>query len=63
VSNERWRRAKRDLRGVFECPAVNTVVGSIETTLGEPDDIALNKRARPDGSKWAVPVEGLSGNL
>jgi len=63
VSEEQYKRARRDLGGVFECPAVNAVKGSIETTLGEPDDIALRKRARPDGDKRAVPMEGLAGNL
>lgn len=45
------------LIGVFECPAVETVVRGVETTLGEPGDIALFERAGADGLERTVPVE------
>ena len=51
------------LVGVLERPAVDAVVGRVETALGEPDDVAVFERARADGAEGAVPVQELPCHL
>ena len=51
------------LIGVLECPAVDTVEGSVETALWEPDDIAGLEATSAHGVKGTIPVKGLPGHL
>lgn len=52
-----------DLVRVLEGPAVNTVVGCVHVTLGEPSDVAILEGAGADGVEGAIPVEGLPSHL
>ena len=60
----RWggRRATY-LVGVLVCPAVDAVVGRVQTAFGEPYNVAVFETAGTDGVEGAVPVEGLFGHL
>ena len=49
--------------GMFECPAINTIVCYIQASLGKPSDVAIFKAARPHSLKGPVPVQRLAGNL
>jgi len=49
--------------GVFECLAVEAVVGGVESTFGEPGDVALLECTVLDGLEIARPAEGVSGGL
>lgn len=52
-----------DLIGMLESPSIDTVVGSIEASLWEPDDVTGREASRSNGLEWAVPMKGLPGHL
>lgn len=45
------------------CPAVNTVVRSIQIALREPSDVAVLKATRAHSMEGDIPVKGLPGHL
>ena len=49
--------------GVLVCPSIDAVIGSIQGTLREPDDVSCFKSSSPDTVEGAVPVQGFSRNL
>jgi hypothetical protein len=55
--------ANTNLVGVLECPSVDTVVRGVQTTLGEPDNVASLEPACTDGLERSVPMEGVSRDL
>lgn len=44
-------------------PPVDAVVGGVEATFGEPDDISGLEGTRTNGLEWAIPMKSFSGNL
>lgn len=44
-------------------PSVDTVVCSIETTFGEPNDVPVLEATRANGLEGAIPIEGVPGGL
>lgn len=56
-------RTKTDLVGVLVRPSVNAVVRRVETTFGEPGNVAVLETTCSDGSEGAVPVKELAGGL
>ena len=64
MSRITWNRDKTTyLVRILVRPTVNTVVRSVQTTLGEPDDITVLKRAGSDGVEWSIPVQEFVGPL
>ena len=51
------------LVGVLECPPVDTVVGSVETALREPDNIAVYEAACTDCLEGPVPMKHFTRSL
>lgn len=43
--------------------AIDTVVGGVQATFGEPRDVAGLETTCPDSVEWTIPVESLSGDL
>lgn len=58
-----WMAQEDHLIGVLECPAVDAVVGSIQTTLREPDNVTVLEAAGADGVEGAIPVKGFPCHL
>ena len=48
---------------MFESPTVDTVVGSIQGTLGKPGDVTFYKATRSDSVERGVPMQGFTGSL
>ena len=51
------------LIGVLEGPAVDTVEGGVQPTLGEPDNVASLETTSTDGVEWSVPVKSFACDL
>ena len=48
-----------DLVGMFVCPAIDTIIGSIQATFGEPYDITVLEAPGTNGPEWTVPIQSL----
>lgn len=57
------RKNKAHRIGFRVCPTVDAVVGSIEATFREPDDVSVLEAACPDGFERAAPVKHLIRGL
>ena len=51
------------LVGVLESMTIDTVVGSVQATFGEPDDVTGLETACSDCLEWSIPVKSFFGNL
>jgi hypothetical protein len=56
-------KSKPDLVGVLIDPAIDTVVGGVECTFGEPSDVSVLETSSPDGMERAVPVKSVACHL
>ena len=56
-------RQNTNLVGGLEGPAVDTVVGSVQVSLGEPGNVAVLEAATANGLEGSVPVKGLPCHL
>ena len=51
------------LVGVLESMTIDTVVGSVQATFGEPNDVTGLETTCTDCLEWSVPVKSFFGNL
>lgn len=51
------------LFGMLVRPAVDAVVGRVQTAFREPLDVARLESPCADGVEWTVPVQGLARHL
>ena len=52
-----------NLIGMFVCPSIDTIIGSIQATFGEPDNIAILEASVSDRLERAIPIQSLFCNL
>ena len=48
---------------VLERPTVDTVVGSVQTTFREPDDVSVLEISGANGVEWSIPMQCFSCDL
>ena len=52
-----------DLIRVSIDPSVDAVVGGVEATFREPDDVPILESTSTDGLEGAIPIEGFPSDL
>jgi hypothetical protein len=48
---------------VLVSPSIKAIVGGVETTLWEPDNISVFEPTGSDGLEWSIPVKEFEGGL
>lgn len=48
---------------MFECPAIDAIIRSIETAFRKPGNISLLKATCSNGMEWPIPVQSLFRDL